>query len=159
MIVERLENWENYFSSGTDWKCVFDFLKTLHPGAEEKEYPLQGNDIFARVMSYETRTPDTAVLEAHRKYIDIQMMIRGTECIKWFPVNDLKVRIPYDTTKDVEFYQRPLYCPAHVNLCPEIFIALFPHDAHMTQLMSGNIPQIVKKVVVKVRKELFTCFL
>ena len=154
MIIDRLENWDNYFS-GTTWRCVFDFLRTLHPDAAEKEYPLQGNDVFARVISYETKSPDTAVLEAHRKYIDIQMMIQGIECIKWFPVKALKVGVHYDMIKDVEFFHHPLYCPARVDLCPETFIALFPHDAHMTQLMCGNIPRVVKKVVVKVKRELY----
>lgn len=153
MIIDRLENWETYFS-GAVWKCAFDFLTSLKPDAEEKKYPLQGKDIFARVVSYETRLPNTAVLEAHQRYIDIQTVLIGAEGIEWFPVDTLKIKMQYNTAKDVEFYHRPRMCPARVDAYPGTFIVLFPKDAHIPQLVVGDSTKLVKKVVVKMSMEL-----
>jgi beta-galactosidase beta subunit len=37
---------------------------------------------------------------------------------------------------------------------PGIFIAFFPHDAHMPGVSVGDSPAFVKKVVVKIKAEL-----
>ncbi|TLD40592.1 MAG: putative beta-D-galactosidase [Candidatus Jettenia ecosi] len=149
MIIDRLGNWETYFS-GAAWKCVFDFLTSLKPDVEEKEYTLQGTDILARIMSYETRLPNIAMLEAHQKYIDIQTVLIGAEGIEWFPIDALQIKIPYNMEKDVEFYHRPRMCPARVDACPGTFVVLFPKDAHIPQLVVGDSTKLVKKAVVKV---------
>ena len=74
MIVDRLENWEKYHF-GKDWKTAFEFLMSLTSDIKDGEYPLKGKEIFALVMSYETRDSGKAVREAHRKYVDIQTVI------------------------------------------------------------------------------------
>ena len=59
MIIDKLENWEHYHF-GPGWKRAFEFLTTLTPDAEEKKYELQGEEIFAQVMSYETKKPEAS---------------------------------------------------------------------------------------------------
>ncbi|MBU1928128.1 YhcH/YjgK/YiaL family protein [bacterium] len=39
---------------------------------------------------------------------------------------------------------------------PETFVMLYPHDAHMAGLMIDVKPEFIKKVVVKIKKELLT---
>jgi YhcH/YjgK/YiaL family protein len=101
-------------------------------------------------MSYPTRFPEDAVLEAHQKYVDIQTSLAAAEGIEWFPLDTLEVKTPYEATKDVALYHRPRPGPARVDVYPGIFVALFPHDAHMPQLIVDNAPGHVKKVVVKI---------
>ncbi len=153
MIIDKLENWKQYHF-GPGWKRAFDFLISLVPDAEEKKYYIQGDEIFAQVMSYETRTPETAVLETHQKYIDIQTVLIGGERIEWFPREGLVVDTPYNESKDAEFYKR--ICPgtAHVDISPGTFVMFFPHDAHMPSLMIEKNLELVKKVVVKIKVEL-----
>ena len=153
MIVDRIQNGKAY-PMGKAWQLAFEFLLSLKPDAEEKKYHVQGDDIFAMVMSYETRPPDTAVLETHRKYLDIQTVITGGEGIAWFPKDELIIKQPYDELKDVEFYHHPNSSFARMDVFPGIFVALFPHDAHMPSLMLGNTPECIKKVVVKVNVKL-----
>jgi len=153
MIVDELRHWR-YYHLGSAWNKAFDFLISLTPDIEEGEYPLQGNEIFARIMSYETRNPGSAVLEAHRKYVDVQTVLLGREGIEWFPVHGLKTDMPYDESKDAEFFSRPYPGPARVELCAGVFAAFFPHDAHMPSLIIGDTPERVKKVVVKIIAEL-----
>jgi len=153
MILDRLENWTNY-PLGQAWKTVFHYLSSLAADTPPGEYPLQGEDIFARVMDYATKEPEAAVLEAHRQYVDVQTVLRGAEGMEWFPVQGLSVATSYDGGRDVEFYRRPAPGPARVHVAPGLFVVLFPQDAHMFALIAGDAPAEIRKVVVKVRIDL-----
>ena len=66
MIVDLLENWEQYALPDI-WGEAFGFVKSVTPDTEEKRYELRGKDMYAIVMSYETKAPEDAAFEAHRK--------------------------------------------------------------------------------------------
>lgn len=149
MIVDRLHHYTSY-PFGNAWQLAFNFLLSLKPDAEEKKYPLLGDDLFAIVMSYETCGPENAEIEAHRKYLDIQMVITGEEGIGWGQADALEIDTPYDGAKDAELYKHPKQGLLRVDLFPGNFMALFPHDAHMPSLMTKQVPVFTKKVVVKV---------
>ena len=150
MIVDSLDNWRATFR-GPLWTQVFHALEQLTPETPEGETRLDGDNLIMRVMSYDTRPPEQGALEAHRDYIDVQMPLVAGEGIDWYPVSGLAVRTAYDAAKDVIFFERPTRMPVRVNLFPGSFCVLLPTDAHMPQLMTGNAPERIKKVVVKVR--------
>jgi len=155
MIIDRIAHWRRY-DGGTAWEAAMGFLETLNPAREEPErVPILGDDVFARIMSYPTRTPAEAVLEAHDVYIDIQASLVGSEAIAWFPRADLAVETPYDAEKDAVFFQKNVVPPAMVCNLPGQFTLLFPEDAHMPQLVTGDAPETVKKVVIKLRADLW----
>ncbi|MBT4838095.1 MAG: YhcH/YjgK/YiaL family protein [Methylococcales bacterium] len=149
MISDQIKNWSLY-PLGNAWQQAFTFLQTLPVDAEEKKYAIQGDNIFAIVMSYETRKPENAVLEAHRKYLDIQLLLSGEEDIRCYPTPFLTVNKPYNSSKDVEFYDKNATETTVIKLKPGNFSALLPDDAHMPCLMSAGKVMTVKKVVVKV---------
>jgi|GEM_PF-247166 YhcH/YjgK/YiaL family protein len=153
MIVDLIDHW-TFYAFPAVCHCAFEFLASLDEDAEEKKYPLRGEDIFARVMSYQTKSMEEAVLEAHRNYVDIQAIVRGHEYIDWYPVNRLEVKTSYDAVKDVEFYQHSVPSSARVELVAGNFALLYPQDAHMPQLRVGDVAETVKKVVLKVRVDL-----
>lgn len=148
MIVDLIDNWKRYFS-GPNWERAFDFLSGLGPDTEEGETALQGEAIFARVMSYETRSPDEAVLETHRKYIDVQTTIVAAERIDWFPREGLQIKERYNEDSDRVLYHRPRIAPVSIDVHPGTFVVQFPTDAHMPQLIVGEGPERIKKAVVK----------
>lgn len=150
MIIGRLDNWSDHLS-GPVWARAFEFIRSLDADSPDAETAIAGSDMFARVMSYETRTTDRGVLEAHREYIDIQSAIVNCERIDWFPAKGLTVKTPYDATNDVEFFERPGAALAHADIHPGTFAVLYPEDAHMPQLVVGEKPCTVKKVVIKIR--------
>ena len=153
MIHDLLENWNFYFS-GQHWKCVFEKLSLLSSESRESEYlPIQGDDIYAAVMSYRTCAPREAKLETHDQYIDVQISLVNSEAIDWFPRRILKEEIPYDPERDRTFYHYPGVPPVHINNYPGYFTVLFPKDAHMPKLMTAEKPEMVKKAVIKVRKD------
>ena len=78
MIIDVLDQSEKYISLHKDFKIVFDYLKKtdlnkLECGIHE----LKGKDVFFNLQEYETK--QTQKLEAHKKYIDIQVVVNGEE--------------------------------------------------------------------------------
>jgi len=157
MIIDKIEN-SNMYGFGEAWRVAFEFLNSLSATSEDKKYSIQGDDIFAIVMSYKTGLPQTAILESHRDYVDIQSVIVGGECFECSFRENLEVDMPYDKSKDVELYKRTVPGYTRVNIYPGTFIMLYPHDAHMAGLVINDKEEVVKKVVVKIRKELLTNF-
>lgn len=154
MIIDKIENLGLYFA-GSEWNTIADFLANLDKDTPEGEYVIRQNEIFARVMSYETLNQDKGTLEAHREYIDIQTVLIGAEGIAWHPSESLEISQLYDDEKDVEFYLTPESLPARVDVTPGNFVALFPHDAHMPQLRVHGFQSRVKKIVVKIHMTLY----
>lgn len=155
MIVDSFNNWNLYFA-GEPWKIIAEFLTTLSAETPEGEYLLVGNEIYARVISYETKDWHNGVFEAHRNYIDIQTVLSCAEGIAWSPQQKLAINVPYDIDNDVEFYETPHICHSKIEVFPGTFVVLFPHDAHMPQLKVIGMPTKVKKVVVKLPLQLAT---
>ena len=72
---------------------AYEFLsKALSEGCENGRYELSGG-AYANVSTYKTAPKEEKAFEAHRKYIDIQMIIRGNEI---FVATDDTVIKPYD---------------------------------------------------------------
>lgn len=153
MIIDKSENFDKYHFDKA-WKMAFEFLSQLTPDSKDGRYAIQGEDVFAIVMSYETVSPNAAILEAHRDYVDVQTVILGVERFECFYTDELEVKTPYDKSKDVEFYKRIAPGYVGVDVTPGTFVALYPHDAHMAGLMVGDKQGLVKKAVVKIKKEL-----
>lgn len=153
MIIDRLENSKHYHF-GSAWTKAFEFLNTLSADAQERRYTIDGDDIFAIVMSYDTCTAESSLFESHQKYVDIQTVLIGTERFECSFTNTLSVKIPYDDVTDVQWYKRTTPGQTRVDICPETFVMLYPHDAHMAALMTNEKSEHVKKVVVKIKTEL-----
>lgn len=154
MIVDHISNWKQY-SFGEAWEKAFDFLDALSVDAEEKEYPIDGDEIFARVMSYPTKedTASDAILEAHRKYVDIQMALIGSERIAVYPTHTLSTKGGFLEDRDVEFFEYQEAAKLQLSMYPGSFACLLPQDAHMPGLFTETKGEMVKKVVVKILKD------
>ena len=152
MIIDRIEN-HTLYPYGDLWVKAFDFLRTATPEMEDGKVILDGDDLFAGIDCYETKARAAAKLETHQRYIDIQILLSGTECLEVFPKDGLTVSEPYDVKKDAEFYEVPDTAPVRVTLAPGQFIVFFPEDAHMPCLNAGDRSKPVQKVVIKLRAD------
>jgi len=155
MIADSIQN-STLYPFGPAWTAAFEFLKTLSPDSETGKRLIQGEKLFAGVDCYETKPRAIAKLETHTKYVDIQVLLSGTEVIEIFPKSELTVSEPYDQNRDVEFYEKPSKSHAKVILKPGQFLVFFPDDAHMPCVMAGSAPEPVKKIVFKVAVDLLT---
>lgn len=146
MIIDKLENISNYNAVS---QRVIDFLMSLTPEIETGRYEIDETS-YANIDVYDTKMPENCKFEAHKKYIDIQMLLSGTEELDYTLVDGLKVFQEYDAQKDIMFFENPDRIIDKVILQPEKFAIIYPHEAHKPQMTFGNSPQNVKKVVVKI---------
>jgi YhcH/YjgK/YiaL family protein len=155
MIADSIQN-SPLYPLGPAWDAAFEFLKTLTPDSATGKQVLDGDRQFAGIDVYNTKARTDAKLETHRKYVDIQVLLSGTEVIEIFPKHSLSVSEPYNAERDVEFYKKPEESHATVLLKPGQFLVFFPDDAHMPCLRAGPAAEPVKKVVIKVAVELLS---
>lgn len=148
MIFDSMNNASRY-GMGPAWTKAFDFLKTVNADTPDGEYPIEGEALFARVMSYETKAPADAKFEAHQQYADIQSTLAGAEGIAVMDTAHATLKKAYDPENDVAFYQTPETIPGLVDVYPGYFAFLLPQDCHMPQLAVGE-SRMIKKVVVKI---------
>ncbi|WP_309397134.1 YhcH/YjgK/YiaL family protein [Cerasicoccus maritimus] len=151
MIVDHISNWQTY-TLGEAWEKAFAFLTSIGPYTADGEYPIDGDDLFARVMTYDTKAADApdAILESHEKFADIQMSLVEAERIAVYPTHTLKSKTGYLAEKDAEFYHYETPAQLQLTMRPGTFALLLPQDAHMPALNPGSEIVSVKKVVVKV---------
>ncbi len=148
MILDSLKNSSLYESMHPLFKRAFDYLKShdldsLEPG----KIVLDGDKLYISISEYQGKTPEAARLETHEKYIDIQVIISGTETMGWRAANDCKHAIaPYDTVKDISFYSdSPV---SFVDVHPGEFTVFFPGDGHAPCIGKGHIKKAVIKVLL-----------
>ncbi len=147
MIVDKLTNASLYAPAGSRFAKAFEFLRrpdleTLANG----RYELDGDKVFALVQSYNTTPREQGKFEAHRKYIDVQFVVSGDECMGYANLADLKVTKEYDEKDD---YLLAAGQADFVRVRPGMFTIFHPQDAHIP-CSAVDKPSPVKKVVVKV---------
>src|SRR5690606_31449171 len=118
-------------------------LKELPVGRHE----IDGSRIYAMVSREYGRRKADALLEVHDKYIDIQAVLAGTDCMGWKPRSSCKQpRGIYDGKTDLQFFaDEP---DARLSTGVGAFAVFFPEDAHMPSISSGRIHKVVVKVEV-----------
>lgn len=146
MIIDVLNNSEKYNFLHKDFKLVFDYLKNNDLKAMAcGSYKLRGDDVFFNLQEYETKPVQK--LEAHKKYIDIQVVISGCEDMGYTDISNTEVSEDYNEEKDVMFLKGEVKTLRAEN---KNFLIFYPNDAHMPAL-AVNEPQTVKKAIFKIK--------
>jgi len=148
MIFDSIENAELYYGLGEKFKKAFEFLKK----SDLADLPLEiieieGDNVFAIPQRYLTKNETDARWESHRKFIDIQYVVFGSENIGFVLEDYLDELEPYDEEKDVEFFSGD---GDYVQVNEGEFAIFFPDDAHKPGLkVSAN--EEVYKIVIKIK--------
>ena len=150
MICDTIDRLSLHLTGRED-RAVTEFILTLTSATPQGEYEIRGREIYASVSSYETKPRDAAYPEAHLVYTDVQLLLTGAEAIEWFTLYRLRERTPYDSDRDIAFYERPDVPEGIVTLRPGLFALFAPSDGHMPQLQAGGAGQVTK-VVIKLRR-------
>lgn len=109
----------------------------------EGRFEWDADGCFVNLQTIPPKAPSQAVLESHRKMIDIQIPLTGDETMGYSPLKELKPT-PYDETKDISFYKE---CSgSFVTVKKGMFAIFFPQDAHAP----GVTPTALKKAVFKI---------
>ena len=147
MILCNLKNSDRIESLHPLFKEAFDYVKShdlLHTPCGRID--LRGDELFINNSNPELVPADRQVLEAHRKYIDIQILLEGEETMGWKALEEcVNEKKPYSDAEDCVLYDEPgtSYVKLHAGQC-----AIFwPEDAHAPIIGEGK----VRKLIVKVR--------
>ena len=149
MIFDKLSNAKQYYKLSEKLQKGFDFLNNTDLlNLPDGRYEILGDEIYANVQFLETKPKDEKKWEVHRKYIDIQYIIKGSECMGYGLLEEFcDVVEEYDDKKDVEFLQGDKF--NYINLKQGEFVVFYPNDVHAPMLAVSELENI-KKVIVKV---------
>lgn len=154
MINDKIENLLYYLPKSKQRK-MDKFIKSIREDMEEGYYEIDGDNIYAKVMSYDGKLREFCRIEAHNNYVDIQFSIMGIEGIDIFDRSLLEVKEPYNEKEDIVFFQETKKCYLKIANLSGYFTMIFPKEAHKPQITLNLDNPFIKKCVIKVKE---TCF-
>lgn len=151
MIIDTLEHLPLYHILDEEKvRSIQDFCqKASKEEQEEGRTELCGDELFALVQIYETRKKEETVMEAHRKYLDLQYIVAGQE---YFYIHETsKCTVIEDQTPEKDFiFLQNAEPDVRVKAGAGMFVLLFPQDAHMPCIQVES-KKKVTKIVFKIR--------
>lgn len=140
---------EQIAADPAQWQAVYDFLT----GNDLAALPVGRHEIvpggaFANVQEYETKVD--GVFEAHRDFIDVQIVASGEEKIFVADLADaIDCTLEYDKTRDCVLYASASKF-RRLDADPSVWFVFFPSDLHRPCVAVDDTPSHVKKIVVKI---------
>lgn len=92
-------------------------------------HEINGDDIFVNIVAYETVNKEERFWEAHKKYIDVHLMLDGSEKIALNNIDNLEQK---EYEEEGDFLPLSGQESAIVTLEKGDFLICYPEDAHMT---------------------------
>lgn len=129
---------------------VCDYLNTLDLNALENGRHDINDQIYMNVMEPETAEPSSKKAELHHEYLDVQVLIRGTENIEVganYP--DLS---KYESYNEADDYQlcADIDDKFTITMKPKMFAVFYPYEPHKPCCVVDGKTEKIKKLVVKV---------
>lgn len=150
MIYDHIKNIGLYKGLTPEIDLVLDYVAGVGTDIEVGMHMLDLG-VKAVMSEYVTRPTNKQGYEAHRRYIDIQLSVVGTELVRCRPLAQVTETIPYDKAGDAARYADEPGIDTVIG--DGYFLLVFLKDAHESGLAPGGVPRKVKKVVMKVPVE------
>ena len=156
MIITNVNNEIQNKSLAKDIRFCIEFAKknenkilSLVNGSYDVGY----NNIKMNLGKYFTKSENEKIWESHKKYLDVQIMINGTEKVAISNIRNMEVK-SFDSEKDLVILEGEKEFDL-VMRTGDVLV-FFPNDVHKPELNisetdnSGSIRKIVTKVVFKI---------
>ena len=145
MITASLKDFERYINLHPQFSKVGEFLKTFSFGNAGERIQIDGEKLFVVQSIDNAKSKENAFLEAHNRYIDIQICLEGNETMGWRDRCSCKSpKGQFNREKDIIFYNdTPL---SYFNVPTGFFAIFFPEDCHAPLIGDG----VIKKVIFKI---------
>lgn len=98
VIIDLIENLDEYRSLNPKIANGLEKLNEVEIDFH-KRFDFDGGYLFFQEGT--TNPIDEGTFEAHKKYMDIQIVLGGSEYVAWSPINELVVEVEYNAEKDV----------------------------------------------------------
>ncbi len=147
--TNKLEFYRQYHANKTGWDHAFSFLKgqdleNIRPG----KYQIDGENVYASVTEGPNMDFDKTAWESHRKYNDIQYVIKGKETIGIASPYTAEITVDYNEAQDITFYN--VEESALFSFDPDFFFIFFPQDLHRPGIKVKD-SDTIKKIVIKIK--------
>ncbi|WP_309120280.1 YhcH/YjgK/YiaL family protein [Paenibacillus sp.] len=157
MIAGSLALWpdERRFAHPVLRQAIGYLAETDFNQLEDGKYRIQGDEMYASVMTISSKPPSEQPAEKHETYLDIHLLLEGSEVIGWRLEDGSEMPSQaYDAERDFALYDE-LRNESYLLLQPGMFVVLFPEDLHRPGLSEADAgPSTIRKVVVKIRHAL-----
>ena len=148
MIFGNIHNLKEFPFLEEQIKECFTYAKEHDLASYEKgSHAIDGDRLFVNIVEYTTTIPEKRFWEAHKNYLDIHVMIHGTEQIDLNFIHNMDVK---------EFVEKDDFLPmdgeknGSVILRDGDFLICYPSDGHRTAV-AVNGPETIRKAIFKVR--------
>jgi YhcH/YjgK/YiaL family protein len=148
MILDTLSNIDRYAELHPLFARAIEFMRNtdlhrLSPGVHQ----IIDKQLFVIVEVEQGRTREQAKLECHRRYIDIQLVLQGTDEMGWKPLADCQQAVDeYNEARDIRFFNDTP--DSWISVPANAYCIFFPEDAHAPLVSEGKIRKLVFKVAV-----------
>lgn len=147
MIFGNIGHEKTYSNLDKDLlKCLNYAKENILLDFEKGSYEIEGKDIFVNIVGYETCEKEDRFWEAHKKYIDIHLMLDGCERID---INFIENLYQKEYEEEGDFLPLDGESNGYVELRKGDFLVCYPEDAHMTAI-KVNKKENIKKAIFKV---------
>lgn len=127
-------------------QAMVDKVLALINNFQEGRYEFEGG-AFLNAESYQTKPSDQKEFEAHREFIDVQIIVSGQEIIEVADVKDKNFQVTKPYVHDIVFMNGEVE-KKNIELYAGEFYVLYPTDAHKP-CTNLNGEHTVKKIVIK----------
>lgn len=113
---------------------------------EKGSHEIDGERLFVNIVEYTTTEAENRFWEAHKKYLDVHLMLRGNEQIDLNFIQNMDIK---------EFVEADDFLPmdgeknSSIVLKDGDFLICYPSDGHRTAV-AVNEPETIKKAIFKV---------
>ena len=114
-------------------------------GVGTERLDLEDDALYVTRFDYETVPEEESFFEAHRRYLDIHVMVKGSETVKI-----ARPELLEEFTHEGDFWGYHGEAEQSIRLAPGDFLVVFPGDAHRLKIMTSEHPEAVSKVVFKI---------
>lgn len=140
------------------FKVAFEYLTKVLDETSEENKRLNAYDLdvfrkidldennFALEQTYSSKDRENCFFESHRKYIDVQFILKGEEIIEVDNIKNLKINFEYDENMDLIKYNDSNFSSS-IKLKNGDIAIFFPDDAHMPCIKVTKSIKVIKTVV------------
>jgi len=134
LAFEYLENIGNDFFNIKENECIKEMIS---------------DEIFVLKQAYSTKNREDCFFESHKKYIDIQYMVKGDEIMDVANLKDLKIIKDYDEKTDFIKYENKCDNISTLIIREKELAIFYPQDAHQPCIKTEN-SELIYKAVIKI---------
>lgn len=144
------EFYSQYQKNTAQWQTLFRWLRDTDLLAIPKgKHPIPGSTLTASVEDSENGPLEKRNTESHRKKIDFQLVVKGTEGFALLDHASSTVSQPYNEQKDVMRYHYVKEKTNFFDVKSGQFVIFFPSDWHIAKVQTKKKDQTIRVIVVK----------